>query len=678
MFCGRSGKFVRFRSLIAAILACTTGAISIASSQDGGPIVIGEHEKLQFFKLEDYRASVDVYWRYRSDESKPNTGNKIKDTESLFRETINMSGEGFFGNPNLVKLNMNISLVLSQEKIESDSLQRNERTSEIISEYDISAIVLQQSDTPLTLYSNQSEILRDRQFADSLDSTTVEHGARLTLRSDFMPSQIHYFRREQEQSGRFTGTDSTLIQDSFSWSGRLKPVNGHRLWWDYTFSNVDEAGQLQVSNSYARHDGFLNHTLDFGDDNKYNLRSSFRFYKETGKFPIERFRWTESLRLNHTSDFETRYDYLFDQQKRRGTNQTLHRGSASFRHDLFDSLTTTGQIGASILSITDGDFESTQLFGDLGTQYRKIVPLGVLDATANVNWNRTDDSDRGASIFITDEPHTFGVSGFITINRRNIVGNSVVVTDAAGIVIYVQGVDYTVRVFAESLEIRRVLGGNIAPGQAVLITYEIGPEPASTTDTMGYGLTIRYRFEEGPLKGVSPFIRYRDQSQDRTGRDVFNLPKIDFQDLVFGVDYDIRHVSLTAQHQIHDSVVSPYETTRLECRYTNRINSRNSLNLSAYFQDTDRVDENLQTTITNVTARWNAQATEKLRTSMVCIWRKEEDSLGADSDAYEVALDLTWRHRQTTVYCTLRNSFVSSTTRDNTFQTFIFGVRREF
>ena len=49
--------------------------------------------------------------------------------------------------------------------------------------------------------------------------------------------------------------------------------------------------------------------------------------------------------------------------------------------------------------------------------------------------------------------------------QRNIVMDSIVITDAAGIVVYAEGLDYSLRSVGEQIEIRRVLGGAIAEGQ---------------------------------------------------------------------------------------------------------------------------------------------------------------------------------------------------------------------
>lgn len=662
-------------AMLAYVLAATPSAFS---QEDGSPIIIGYREDLKLFEFESFRASIEAYWRYRNDESTDSMGVTTKSTETLLRETLNLSGEAYIGNPNFVKLDLDINLQLSQEDIDSNEVGGTSQTAESINEYDFNAIILQRSDTPLTLYSRRSQVLLDRQFADSLDSITIEHGARLTVRSELMPSQFHYFHREQTQTGRFSGSDFDLTQDSFAWQGRTRPTNGHRVWWDYTFSNVEEAGQLQVANSFTRHDAFVNHTYDFGTESQNSIRSSLRVFQETGKFPIDRLRLDETLRLEHAPNFETKYVYMFDRQDRRNNNQTIHRGIFSFRHDLFESLTTTGQMNASRLSIDEDGFESTEFNGNLDLKYHKIVPLGLLDATVGFSYSQQNDGERGSSLFVTDEPHTFGVSGMIVLSRRNIVASSIVVTDATGVIIYIEGSDYTVREFADSVEIRRTLGGNIAAGQSVLVTYEIGPEPESTTDTLGVGFTVRYRFVEGPLKGLSPYMRYRDQSQDRSTVGLIALPDNDFYDLIIGLDYDIGRISLTAEHQIHDSTLSPFETTRFEGRYTNRISNRSSVSISAYYQETDRVDEDLQTTITNITARWTARPTDRIRSSLVGVFRREEDNTGTDSNAFEAALDLNWRHRQTMLYCSLRNSMVDSSTRESTFQTFTFGARREF
>jgi hypothetical protein len=266
---------------------------------------------------------------------------------------------------------------------------------------------------------------------------------------------------------------------------------------DYTFDDVTQTGPSttpQSTRSFQRHDALLTHNLDFGENRDHSLRSQLHFFDERGAFDIRRLRLFELLRLRHSDRFETRYDYTFDWVQRPGTDQMLHRGQAGFQHRLFESLVTTANIGASYLELTDPAFRSTDIFGDIDFQYTKEVPYGRLNAGATFRYSHRQDSDRSGPIQIVNEPHTFSAAGIIVIQRRLIEVGSIVITDTTGTITYSAGLDYIVIDFRDSVEIRRVVGGAIAEGQSVLITYRFGDEPGETTDTFSMRYAVRYDF----------------------------------------------------------------------------------------------------------------------------------------------------------------------------------------
>lgn len=649
-----------------------------APAQEGGPLIVGESEKLEFFRIEDLRLALDFYGQYQIEEIQQPGSPDTRDTELLLREELELITSGFFGHPNLAHLDLDLRFRLSQEELDSDTLSRNERTLETVLDYDASLQILRETRAPLTIYSRQNQTFFDRQFGTTLDNTLTEHGARLALRSAAAPMQLQVFRREQEQSGRFGAVDFELKQNTIDAHGQLHPGGGHNLWWDYTFDNVDESGQLRLTNSFDRHDAFIAHELDFGPTEQHNLRSTLRYFKETGKFPVEILQIDETLRLRHDRKLESRYDYNFDRQSRIGSTQTLHRGTAQVRHELFDSLVTIAEAGASVLHVSNGDFQSEQQFGNVELEYRKRVPYGRVHATADVQVSRQDDSDRGTTVQIINESHTFDASGIVVLNRRNIITSSIFITDVAGIIIYAEGADYTILALADRVEIRRVLGGNIAAGQTVLIDFQVAPEPANTTDTLGLGATVRYTIEEGPLTGLSLYTRYFDQNQDRSPINPVLLPETDIQEFVYGLEYDVWKLSLLAEQQIRKSSLSPFEAIRLEARYVERFGPGSALILNANFNQIDRTDEGTRTDITTLAARWNQQLTKRLHADLELTWRDEQDSASFDSQGFDQELDLTWRYRQTSVYATVRNTFVNSDVTDTSLQTFILGVRREF
>jgi hypothetical protein len=651
-------------------------ACGVARAQDDGPIEVSKREKLKWFGVERTGASLEFITRYRLDQLDTPGSPRRKDTESLYREILNLSADAYLGHPNLVSLDLSGAIGLTQEEFQNDLTDFDQRTNELFTEYNVAATILRQSKYPVMVYSMRNESQLDRRFGGSLDNVVTEHGITLNLRTKYLPSYFRYFHRVQDQTSQTGDTNFNVTQDTFEWQGQWTIGEGNSMTWDYTYDSVDESGMLRRTNSFDRHDVLAIHLWDFGPEDRHRLRSTVSYFQENGTYSFDRLRWDETLRLRHTPKFETRYEYTFNTQDRSGSEQTSHRGLVGLRHELFESLVTTASAGAGQLTISDSDFTSEDWFARMELRYDKIVPYGMLNATTALNFSQRDDSARGSSIRITDELRVFGVGGLIVIDRQNVPAGSIVITDVAGLIIYSDGSDYTVRTFDDRVEIRRVLGGDIADGQAVLIDYEIGPEPASSTTTTGLGLTARYDFEEGTLKGLGLYTRYmqQDQSRDSSG----GSPAADIRDLVLGADYDFWRMSLKAEQEFRDSSISPYNATRLEARYAQRLGRGSGVMLSAFYHDIDNTDDDVHITTQAITGRWNQRLTSRLNASLTALWRNDQDNNNLNTTGFEQEVELTWRRGQMEIYGSFRNVMKDSDTDDRVFQRFYLGIKREF
>jgi hypothetical protein len=255
---------------------------------------------------------------------------------------------------------------------------------------------------------------------------------------------------------------------------------------------------------------------------------------------------------------------------------------------------------------------------------------------------------------------------------------SILITDASGLIIFSPGVDYTVRVIGDRVEIRRVLGGDAMEGQAVLIDYLVGPEPGSSTTTIGAGGSVRYDIEEGLLDGLGLYARYFHQDQNRSGGRPGLLPVADIDTILVGVDYRFWYLFMSAEYELRDSTLSPFTATRLDARYAHPLGRRSSLTLYSSYDQIDFTDDDIRTTTLSVGGRWNQLLTDRFSMNLSALWRQEQDSAGIDVEAFEQQIDLTWRYRQTTVYGAFRNVMLESDASDSLFQTFMIGLRREF
>jgi hypothetical protein len=671
----------RARARRCAAVAALAGAVVCcgASGQDEGPLIVGEQEKLVPFGLLDFRLALELLGRYQTDKLDPTTGSSVRESETRFRQTLELGADAFAGHPDLLDLDLDFRLRFEQDKIDSDVEDTTVRTYDTTIDYDVAGTFLRRGKAPVTLYSLRNQTLVDRQFGSTLDSVLFEYGGRVAFLSEVVPTRLQIFRREQDQSGRGTGSDFEVDQNTVAANGQIRPAEGHVLTWNYTYDNVEQSGTGFVANDFDRHLGFATYDYSFGPQRRDHFRASLELDDVSGEFGFNRFRADSTLRLQHTRDLDSRYDYTFDRRDSDGVVQSSHNGKAQVRHKVFDSLITIADVGLSRLDIDDDDdFKSDQVFGSLRMDYTNRVPYGRFDAKTSLRYSHQDDSDRGTPIQITDEPHVFGIDGIIVLNRRNIVASSIVVTDATGIITYVVGADYTVQTFADRTELRRVLGGAIGVNQPLLIDYQIGPEPGGTTKTRGLGVTLRYSINQGPLRGLSFYSNYFDQNEDRSSDGAFELQENDIRDLRYGVEYDFWHLSLTAERQDRRSSLSPFEATRLEGRWLQRFGPGSSLMLSALYQDIDRTDEDTTSKLLTFSGRWNQQLTRQLRLGLTFTYRDERDSPGADTRGFDQVLDLTWSHRQTEIFATFRNALVDSDADDTSSQSFLLGLRREF
>ncbi len=646
-----------------------------APPEEGGPIVVGErNEQLESFVIQRFRTALEFLYRYRTDERKRPGEPTTRETEEVIRPSVQFSADAYIVHPNFIQLSFIGGLQLDHTTLDSPALNLSEDTTTLDTNYDFRAFILGQSSMPVTLYSRRTQTNIDRLFGPSLDSTLTEHGGIVQFVNDRAPTTIQFFHRDQEQTDAGGQTDLGVVQDTFDLHSNIRVADRQTLSLDYTLDSIQQSGAGRQAQDFIRHDATALHVLDFGD--RDSLRSQLRWFDQSGDSQLSRISLDESLRLYHSDTLQTRYDLFYENQSRADSNQDFLRGNFNVRHRLYGSLVTSANIGASTLN-TDG-FTSDEYYGDVTFDYTKKVPYGIFTASASVSENVRANGPRGTPLRIFDESRTFNDPAPITIARQNILPDSIVITDISGLTFYDEGLDYTLSVFFDRVEIRRVIGGGIVDGQTVLIDYTIGPEPANTVTTTGLGFSARYSINDGLLNGLGLYMRYlqRDASIDSPRPSEFILD--DSRDLILGADYFTGPLSLNAEYETYDSVISPFDATRFEARYVHTLGRFSSLSLLGSYQMIDYPSLDNHVDLATVTASWNQQLTNQLRLNAQLVWRDERDDLQGHTQGFEQRINLNWRYRQTEIYVSGRNSIFDSSAEERLAQSVEVGFRRTF
>lgn len=667
------------RLLAGAVLCLALRAGYAQSIEDEGPIVLGERKGgLKAFELERLEVALRFDGRWREERLKQSGQPTLKNTEDVYEETIDLSTRAYLGHRNLCDLTADLSLGWQDVDATNESTNFNQNDSGTLTTYNINALLLAESKAPTTVYANRSQTLLSREFAGSLDSTLSEYGAFVNTFADTAPTSIHLFHREQDETDQFGLVDYHLTQDTIAVQTEWSPTDNQRVLLDYAFDMVDEKQGTAFVNNYNRHDATLTHTLEFGPENRHNLRSTLRIYDQDGPYAQSTYRLDESLRLRHTDRFETRYDLTLEQRETGGRDQNRYRLAGLARHKLFDSLVTTFNLGASQTELPDDSFTSDEYFTTLNFDYVKRVPYGQLNAGLGLNLSQIDNSDRGNVIPIVDERITFNDPLPVIIARRNILPASIFVTNVTETRVYVEGLDYILRTFSDRIELQRVVGGAIADGETVLIDYDLGPEPANSIQSFTHTLVLRYTIQEGRLRGLSTYLTYSDVSQDLDAADTTLFTLNDQTRLLLGAELRRGPLTLLAEHEDVSSEVSPYTLLRFQARYDQRLGSRSWVALEATHEGVEYELTDQTVDLNRVTAELGRSLAPGLHGRFRLRYRDESDSLGGDTRGFEQLVELKYTRGQTDVYATVRYSQLEGDVTDTQSQYFTFGLRRAF
>ncbi|MEX2218758.1 MAG: hypothetical protein WD749_08350 [Phycisphaerales bacterium] len=660
----------------AVLLSAAAGAQPPAA--DDGPVIVGE-PRMSFrpFTLERFDAGLEFFAQRRLDRLRRRGQPTLVNREDLLRESLDLSLQGAVGHKNLLDFTGTARLGLEDRWFRSDTDSARGHDTDLAALYDLSGLILQTGPVPTTVYTRREEALLDREFAPSVRNTTTESGVIARITSADVPTTLQYFHREQEQSDRPGVTNFTTIQDTFGINSDLRLAERQNLTLDYTFDRVEESQTFGFDDRFDRHDGTLSHLVEFGGRHRSDLRSTLRFYDQSGRFDQQILRLDERLVLRHTDRFETRYDATLERQERAGAEQRLARGAASLRHRLFESLVSTAGVGAQRFE-SEGGFTSDTLFVTGALQYTKRAPRGRLDAAVGATYDTQRSSERGEPVSILGETHIFSDPLPITLSRRNVVPGSVVVRPPSGFPVFVEGIDYELRVFPDRVEIRPIPGGAITSGTAVVVDYDIGPEPANTVDTLGTSISARYTLTEGPLRGLAAFVDYRQLDHELSTEGPATLIVDDVRDLTVGAEFLRGPVTLRAERQHRDSTVNPFDATRLEGRYNQRLGRDSALSLEAIHEIIDYRDSGERIEFDRLSARWAHRVNPELHCSLRLLYRDERTRLSGDTRGLEQALEVNWRRRQTDVYASVRNAILDVEGGETLSQTFQFGLRRRF
>lgn len=648
-----------------------------ASPDDGGPLIVGvPRESWSGFKL--LRWDGGLTYRYQqTDESLDVAGQPTQtDNETRHRYLLDLSGEAIIGHRNLFDLTGSMQLGLEQIETDTSTQTFTESEDNFLALFDLNALILGTSKFPIDVWARREQENLDRAFAGSIDQTVTEYGVGARWQTQAASTTFRLFQREQTLKGGFDSIDSNVTQQSFSAQSNIRLSPTSKLDASYVFDHISE-DQLNYQDEFDRHDLSLIHTQGFGGEAApHELRSGIRLYDQNGNQEQRRLRWDELLTLRHSDTFQTRYQTLVEQFDVRDQSQLQMRGQAQAIHRLFDSLATTVSVGGQHLDVEG--FTSDELFASLQFDYTKEVPLGRFEAAVGGAFNSQTNSDRGSTVSIVNETHRI-VDGFATIvARRNIIASTVRISAVGGFPTYAEGIDYSLVVFSDRMEIRSLIGGAIVSGQTVWVSYDVGPDPGNDIDTTSMNASLRYSITEGSLQGLAFYTRYNKVSQDLRSGDPSRITLQDLNDLLLGIEYERQGFTARYEYNDHDSTFDPYSLNRVQLMYVRRIGlaSRIAAEVSREVIEFKLQNEEVTFDRASINTTWRVSRSTEVLAALQ--YRNEDSSVDGTTQGFDQKLGVSWNYGRTSVSGAFKNSFVDSERSEDSSQFIELEVTRRF
>ena len=527
--------------------------------------------------------------------------NLEKDTTTT-RQKFDIRTRGWAYHPALVIFNAGLRPEFKQQTEDANTGFQQEVEGVFLG-YFLDTTWLQTKPYTINLFTSKDRSDTTNSLAtDTTTETTINRG-RLLLTYPVLPTTMTVESRETITEGFFRSLDS---DDSIRIESRKETQNSK------TTLDIEARQQDRVINKSAsstdRFSTFIRNTWKLSD--KSTLSSGISFADSSSALrDTTTTRLSSRLRVNHRKNFSTHYSARLEQREEKDFSSDSTSLSAGLTHLLYENLTTAVNGTTTRNKLSNGELNTN--VASLNFRYRRRIPWGQLNMNLGVRERIEDDQRDTTFAQVRDESHTFiGLSTQIFLDNIAIDTATIIVTDSAGLITYVQGIDYFIDTVGNSTRITRDPFAGIGDNQVVLVDYSYEPDPPAktglTTTTFGTNLSL--------WDMLTLFYQY-SQSTERliSGQEPNELTDDTVQRA--GAELKWKWSTTYVEIEDRDTTVTPLERFLVRETLSFRPARNLSLGFGAEFSELELKDtgEVTEGTGINATLTWNIGPKGQLR-----------------------------------------------------------------
>lgn len=360
----------------------------------------------------------------------------------------------------------------------------------------------------------------------------------------------------QEKQTSWTSAEDTLVLrlglQNTSSDQRIVSTADY-VFTDFTRAVADFPGQVGQS-----HDVRLSNSLSFGDRGLDRLSSSGRFMDLAGTLPQRTLTLAENLNVGLPWNLAGQASYSLAANQDPSSSAITHQGRVALTHQLYESLTTTLDADGTLTAATGYDQRVVGL--DLDVRYKKNIGIGFLHLSYTLSPDFDDRETSAQSFHVAAERHLLQDGTLTFLDYPSVDPSAIVVTDEAGTTVYAPGVDYSATTVNQKLQLRRLAGGRIANGAAVLVDYTAASDPSSRHVALSQVAGVRLALFSDSLSLSYRYRRVRYPSQSGVSPQTLEL----IDDHQAGLALDLGPFTGSIDYEHFGSSVLPYDSVRAQ------------------------------------------------------------------------------------------------------------------
>jgi len=661
---------------VTQILLVAAGCAAMLSAAGCSVRVQGKRRPL--VRVEKIQGEVILTTEENTEEWKSG-GTKQKNSSSLTTEELHLHTHGDVFDYRLMSYLASVGFGLNQQEFESET--GDDSTTGDMKSYHLNMSFLPLKPYPFSIDTSRTEVFSPRRFQSPLRLETTSNSFFTRLRVPDWPMTFSWKNDEIEQSSDFRGNTDFFTRTSERFSYSLIHDFSKRSHLDFR-SDLDEL--TQEGTTFARRmktfRNSLQHDFNFGDYDQHHLNTSISHVKRTGDFKSETFNWLESLHLKHSSSFSTFYNaYITENTFDVAESRTIG-GVAGFSHKLYDNFNTNFNLFASKTEFSS-DAESKWHGGELEFDYYRNNPWGRLTSEYRARMTSGETTGATGTGVVTGESHTFTDPFAITLNKRNIIISTIVVTNKDQTEIYTEGVDgdYTIRQVGDQTELIIDITDadlpNITDGQEILVDYLYEVENFTEEDSLYQFFRIEQEFNNG----LSIYYTRRDRETELDSSGATPLSDRVYKTDTFGASYRNDIIRLNAEHSETESTDNSSESDRLSASAFWALSPRTSLHgrISQTWVES-RGERPRETSLFKAEVGLKSRLTRYLRLTGEAELRKEDASDIGRTDGSRIGAALEYNRRALSLKAGWDHYILKRRTTDTATSTFYLRLIRRF